>query len=615
MKRLVLLGVFVCSLLVIHAQQTNAYRYSLNLEEVVEDQLQVSLLVPKIEQSGPLLYRFPRIVPGTYDVYDFGQYINKLQAFDNKGQEISVMRTDKNTWTISETNNLHRISYWVNDTWDATDVEEFVFEPGGTNIEAGKNFVLNTHGFFGYFEGHTNLPFQITVQRPPGLYGSTGILKVESDKHTDTFYLNDYNELVDSPIMYCEPETTFVNVGETRVLVSVYSPSKKVSAQTIADNIQTTLFAIQNYLGGKLPVEKYAFIIYLYEGMSLSGGAGALEHANSSFYYLPEMEPKQLAKIVTDVAAHEFFHIVTPLTVHSEEIRYFDFYRPTMSKHLWLYEGVTEYFANHVQVYEKMIEPEEYLSVLQAKMKGADAFRQDISFTELSTGTLDKHKKEYSNVYQKGALIGMCLDILLRDLSEGNMGLKDLLAKLAEKYGKNKPFKDEELFDVIEKISYPEVGNFLRTYVEQANPLPLQEIFAKAGIEYIGKATAMEPSLGNVAFGFNYETNRLVVMDVSNADAMGKKLGFKVGDEIISLNQVQLLPENLERTVTQYKKKTKPGETVTFVIARPGKKGYKNITRKAKVIFNEQQVKHLLSFNERSSTKQLSTRNAWLNIK
>ena len=54
-------------------------------------------------------------------------------------------------------------------------------------------------------------------------------------------------------------------------------------------------------------------------------------------------------KPFVDNAAHEFFHIVTPLSIHSEEIQYFDFNQPKMSEHLWLYEGSTEYHAHMVQ--------------------------------------------------------------------------------------------------------------------------------------------------------------------------------------------------------------------------------------------------------------------------
>ncbi|CAG0997632.1 MAG: peptidase M61 [Bacteroidetes bacterium] len=614
MKNVVLfLGCLVSQMLL--AQQTPVYKYSLNLEEVLEDKLEITLLTPKIENKKEIFFRFPKIVPGTYDVYNFGQYISNLKAFDKSGNQIAATRTDQNSWSISNAENLYSITYMVDDTWDAKEVDEFVFEPGGTNIEEGKNVVINTHGFFGYFEGLTDWPFEISVTRSPSFYGSTGILKMISTPHSDVFYVSNYNELVDSPIMYCEPDTTFVNVGNTKVLISVYSTGKKADSKIIAENIKTTLDAQRKYLGGTLPVEKYAFIIYLYSGMSQSGAAGALEHSNSSFYYLPEMEPRQLAKTVTDVAAHEFFHIVTPLTVHSEEIRYFDFNKPKMSKHLWLYEGVTEYFAGHMQVYEKLISPEEYLLEIQSKIKGAENYSEKISFTELSLGALDKHKDQYPNVYQKGALIGMCLDVLLRDLSNGETGVKDVMAKLSEKFGKDKAFKDDELFNIIGKVTFPEIKEFLEKHVEKNNPLPIQEMFAKAGIDYISEATVKEPSLGGAAFGFNYETNLLVVMDISNLDAMGKKLKLKNGDEIISINNIALLPENIEKEINAYKKKTKEGQKVTFVVAR--KYGDKTVSKKltAKAIFVEQKIKHVLSFNDKASPKQLTTRNTWLNIK
>ena len=42
------------------------------------------------------------------------------------------------------------------------------------------------------------------------------------------------------------------------------------------------------------------------------------------------------------------------------------------------------------------------------------------SFTEMSKNVLDPTMKaQYPNVYQKGALMAMCIDIMLRDASGG----------------------------------------------------------------------------------------------------------------------------------------------------------------------------------------------------
>ena len=157
--------------------------------------------------------------------------------------------------------------------------------------------------------------------------------------------------------MYNIPDTSVIKVGNSIVLISVYSPHKMVTSDFLARKLDTLLRAQTKYLGGKLPVEKYAFIVYLDDKPGISGGQGALEHSYSSLYYYGEKDSLKLSQIIVDHAAHEFFHIITPLSIHSEEIQYFDFNHPKMSEHLWLYEGSTEYHAHMVQEKYGLIHP------------------------------------------------------------------------------------------------------------------------------------------------------------------------------------------------------------------------------------------------------------------
>lgn len=95
-------------------------------------------------------------------------------------------------------------------------------------------------------------------------------------------------------------------VGGAEVLIGVYSPNKIITAQQIMDNVSEILEAQGKYLGGKLPVDKYAFLFYFTDTASVSG-MGALEHKNSSVYFLPEMPIQDIAETLRDVCAHEFF--------------------------------------------------------------------------------------------------------------------------------------------------------------------------------------------------------------------------------------------------------------------------------------------------------------------
>jgi len=78
----------------------------------------------------------------------------------------------------------------------------------------------------------------------------------------DLFRCDNADHLYDSPIMYSLPDTAIVKVGKTDVLVAIYSPRNLATAQFIAQNMKKLLLGARDYLGGKLPVDKYAFIFY-----------------------------------------------------------------------------------------------------------------------------------------------------------------------------------------------------------------------------------------------------------------------------------------------------------------------------------------------------------------
>jgi predicted metalloprotease with PDZ domain len=100
----------------------------------------------------------------------------------------------------------------------------------------------------------------------------------------------------------------------------------------------------------------------------------------------------------------------------------------------------------------------------------------------MSKNTME-HQDQYYNFYLKGMLFNLCLDIELRSLSNGKTGVKDLMLQLMQRYGLNKSFKDDELFDTITTLTDPSIRDFFRKYVENTTPLPLKAQFEKVGIE------------------------------------------------------------------------------------------------------------------------------------
>ncbi|HSU26892.1 MAG TPA: hypothetical protein VLJ68_00800 [Chitinophagaceae bacterium] len=472
----------VCFLLGANAG-SQVYQYSVDLTQVKDDQLKVTLIAPKIDKDD-IVFFMPKILPGTYNISDFGVYVHDLKAYNKGGKEIEVIKTDTNSWRIKKPRDLYKLEYWMEDTWD-TKIKHDTYEMVGTNFEEGKNFSINTCGLFGYFEDMKQIPFELSFTRPANFYASTGMVPTRTGPSTDVFTCANADRLYDSPIMFCVPDTTIMKVANAEILISVYSPHKKLTSQLIARNLSKLLWAANQYLGGKLPVNKYAFLFYFNGEQAGIQGQGAWEHSYSSFYSMIERDSAAAITQVIDFASHEFFHIVTPLNICSKEVREFNFNQIVLSKHLWLYEGSTEYYAHHAQVTGGLISPEEFLKRLQEKISFSRRFMNDsLSFTELSKHSADTYKRQYGNVYQKGALICACLDLYLLKLSGGKYGFPDLKHDLSVKYGPTNYFLDDELFDEITRLSFPEIRAFFTKYVEGTTPLPYEQFFAWAGVKY-----------------------------------------------------------------------------------------------------------------------------------
>ena len=517
----------------------------INLNDVIDDKVLVTITAPKIS-TDEVTYSIPKIVPGTYSIDNYGKYIEDFKAFDNKGTALTVAKIDDNTWSIKNAKTVAKVTYLVNDTFDTEKGSGFgnsdIFSPAGTNIDAGKNFMLNMHGFVGFFQDKKDLPYNVSISHPATLWGATSMTDRDVSDTNDLFTTTRYAELVENPIMYAKPDYTTFTIDGMEILIGVYSPTGKITAESITSEMKTMMTAQKNFLGKINATKKYSVLLYLSTMTDTDAkGFGALEHPTATTVVLPEMMPKsELVKSMVDVVSHEFFHIVTPLSIHSKEIHDFDYNAPKMSEHLWMYEGVTEYFANLFQINQGLITEEDFLNRMSEKIANANAMNDTMPFTTMSANVLNEpYKAQYLNVYEKGALIGMCLDIIIREKSNGERGILDLMQKLSNEYGPSKPFNDNELFAKITSFTYPEVGTFLETYVSGPTPIPYDTFLAKVGITKSLKKVPTNVFLkGQVPYiTVNQQTKEIIVIPNSELNDFYKNLDLKGGDIIVSINE------------------------------------------------------------------------------
>ncbi len=620
-----------------HACARAVYRYVVDLTNVNDDKVRVTLDCSSLELTPVTAgkykgfrFNFPTTVPGTYAKQNYGKYIEDFKANDASDKALKVARFGLNAFIVLGDHAPKNISYKVNDTFDAKIKQDKVFEPAGTNFDAGKNFVVNAGGMFGFFHGTEKVPFEIHYKKPAELYGVTVLEPLKSDKFSQSFRAESYHKLVDCPVMFARPDTAMFNIGNTKVVLSVFNERGYRAAKLLYEKLKPSMEAIEKFLPA-MPVDNYSFIVFIKDftfiGNKMKGGRinfyeewklnkfldqqnfGALEHGNSSMYFLPDFGDTSYISIFQDVAIHEFIHIITPLNLHSERIANFDYVEPKMSAHLWLYEGVIEYFAGLIQLQGGLITPPKYLDeIMRHKIKTAEQFPyKQMSFTQMSENVLNPpYKQQYNQVYDLGAVLAWMLDIEVLYLTQGKKTLKDVVLELSRKYGPDNPFKEEDIIKDFVGLVHPNLQNFFDKHISGNEPVKLSNMLAKVGVDYRDVVRERAPVDLLSEKDNDVKLSSVYVFGGYMVKKVGKKesAGLKKGDFIYEVD----LENAFKKPDGSY---VSDGEPIRIPIHRNGSKTY--LSTQAR--FKEVDVQHKLTLQSAPTAEALRLQRRWAGAK
>lgn len=566
--------------------------YEVNLLDRSDDTFKVRLLVDGLTAENAV-YQFAATAPGTYITMDMGRYVREFEALDANGYPMAVERVSTNQWQIKNPEIAREIVYTIAETWDTPVDSNKIYRMCGSSIE-DDHALINGQTVFGYPTGLQSRPLRIDIKYP-----SDWILGTALDQDSEGFYLaRNYEHVVDSPILVGELSRSELKIDSTSVEVYTYSKTGKVKSSQIMDGLEKILYAAAEFTDG-LPVNRYSFLFH-FEDQTV----GAWEHSYSSTYtYSEDLFGILMQATLPDNAAHEFYHIVTPLNIHSEIIEEFNFVTPEPSQHLWLYEGVTEWAAHIMQLRAGLKDLNTYLNTIGQKLNITEHYPKNLSLTQLagqafSPGYINLH----GDIYMKGALVAGLLDIRLLELSDGKMGLREVLNQLADRYGSDKAFPEEGFFSEFTAMTYPEIMDFFERYIIGNEEMPVADYYAKLGITYFPEVqdTVKTPTLG---YSVGVTGSDLTVVAV--IDAM-EKFGLKKGDIITGLNGETV---NLSNAQQAYGKimALEVGEPYELSIRR----GEESMTISCAKVTEYKTQKHVLKLNPIATEEQLALRKAW----
>ncbi len=591
MKKIFSYSMVVAILLMVNFAASYAQnKFYVDLNKRSDDLFHITLIPEKLTDKNKI-FQFASTAPGTYQTMDIGRFVRSFKAFDINGNEIVTRQLSTNQWKISYPLKTAKIEYNIAETWDNPVKQYAIYPMCGTSLEEDHAFI-NGQCVFGYFHGKQKSQIKIKL-----LYPDKWMVGTALDKGADGYYTaRDFDQVVDSPIQLGILTKASTKVENTLINVYTYSKTGKVNAEQILEAVKDIFPATSKFAQG-IPAKRYDFLFH-FEGQSPMGGAW--EHNLSSSYVFSEFPlTPNASKDIRSTASHEFYHIITPLNIHSELIGNFNFEKPVMSQHIWFYEGITEWASQILQMRGNILTLDEYLTDLRQKLTNNDGYDQKISLVELSL-TSTERQDQYPNIYAKGAVVGTLLDIELLSLSKGKRGLREIINKLYRDYGVNKAFSEKGFFNEFVKRTFPEVKVFLNRYIKGTEKLPVKEYFAKLGIEY-KEIAGYDSSRATPGIGVGLKDNKFIVTQADNQS----EDSVHPNDVIVKLNGEEITMQNINAKLGATRR-LKVGESFKLTVERNG------VLKEITVYMRPRVIKHQFNVLKDATIEQIALRDAWM---
>ncbi len=533
-----------------HYAQDEAFHYTVEISSPQSDRIGITLEFPPFGEKNTSFF-MPAWSPGNYEICDFGRWVEGLQAFDSGGAALEVQRRNVNEWFIPNARYLCRITYF------ARDIPEDSLDTLPTTLsEMDKDFVyFNGPAVFGYLKNNKSRSYAVSYKLPPDWRVWCGLEK----KDYFSFAAPSYDRLIDSPVLAGGSRIRIdkFDLDSVKYTMAVNSESDVSMDSLIHFTKQCIQYQIRFF--GKAPFNEYLF---LFNFSSANIRYGALEHLNSSAYFLPPPSRQGALRnsFYTRVIAHEFFHVWNPKIIFPKELSNFDYQDSVRLTSMWFIEGLTEYYAKLTLVRSGLL-PASHLYEEMKNIALSDT-RDDLEYLSLRAAQLGVA----SSMYTKGALIAYFMDIECRDKTDNKKSLDDAVLYLLKEYGqKKRAYQDRKLIQIIKDATGVDFKSFYKKYIKAKETIPVADYFEKGGLSYEYEYPAY--------YGWYFDVDdegQLFVSTVSD-NSTASALGLQSGD-IVKEIQNHPIGTDLDETriFVQSAESLKVGEIIRFLVERNG---------------------------------------------
>jgi predicted metalloprotease with PDZ domain len=508
-------------------------RYEVSLAHPEQHLFHVSMTIPDV--AGEVIVALPAW-NALYQIRDFSAHLQAVAALAGTAPA-KIEKLDKQTWRVTGTGSI-TVQYAA--YWDEAG-------PFATQLNSEHAFV-NPAMILMYVPERRQQDVQWCLKDlSAGWTSSMDSVAGSTAAQVGCSNAANYDALADAPVEVGKFEEFSLPGIRPEIRVVIHGDNWK--KKRVEEEL-TRICKYELQLMGGAPFEHYTFLLHI--GKAASGAGGGMEHANSTAISVPSDE------YLEGVAAHEFFHLWNVKRIRPATLDPIDYSKEQYTRALWFAEGVTSTYGSY--------------TLLRAGLWNKQQFYEDLSeqITDLETrpaehwqsaeqSSLDAWLEKYAlynrpdesvSYYTKGQILGVLLDLLIRERTENRKGLDDVMRLMNVEFAKaGKTYRDS--LDVrlsAEKVAGGSFEDFFARYVAGAEALPYREVLESAGLEL----RTVESKRATLGFFVERDASGAALVRGVDADSPAAQAGLRTDDLILSWNGGEV-PRRLERWVTEQK--------------------------------------------------------------
>ncbi|SKC86083.1 M61 family metallopeptidase [Ohtaekwangia koreensis] len=535
-----------------------AMKFSVSMENPNTHYYHITLTCEDVKGEY-LDFKLPAWTPGYYWLVNFARNVVSFRAETSDGKLLSWQKTTKNTWRVT-TKQVKTVTI----RYDVYANTQSVADPF---LDEARGYI-SPAGVFMYIDGALKHPSTIEIKPYKSWNKITTGLDLVPGK-SNTYIAPDFDVLYDSPILVGNQEILSFDVQGIPHFIAFEEP-EKFNKQKLASDLKQMIESAVKVVND-IPYKHYTFII-------MGEGRGGLEHSNSTAVFsngaVYNNADTEGYKRWLNFLTHEYFHLYNIKSIRPIALGPFNYDQENYTNMLWVSEGFTVYYEYLILNRAGLISRNDVLKFLQGDILQYENIpgRLFQSATESSFDTWIQFFNRSDNTanttisyYNKGAVLGMLLDLKIRHETKNRKSLDDVMRSLYTIYFKEKQrgFTDDEFRQTCETVAGTSLQEIFE-YASTTQAIDYSKYLAYAGLSI--DVTPDKASGGHLGVSFQNESEKLIVSQVEwNSPAW--HAGLSSQDIILKVNEQSANRQNVEQIL----KSSRAGDVIKLQYTHRGR--------------------------------------------